>query len=295
VIQIVATTDSGARTASANFTFDVASPVLANPAEDGQLAPSATKLAVRGSNWGAGTAVTVWSTTPSALANARDLWQPPQDIPTVVLTADAAGQIVGNVPVPSTLLPLRPGALLGLAASALGPGYGQAITFLPTAYHVVLGELPTLLVSQLTAAQGDALRVSGDHWWPGDTVQLLYCGGAPKSANAAVRCNPAQSTTLGTAQVDATGHFAAHVTIPAQTATGAGTLEASVSGEYDDPFTATQALRVTASFNPGVWLTARLGPAAPLVALALLALAGVLAALWWIARQRPAQRAAQRG
>jgi uncharacterized membrane protein YfbV (UPF0208 family) len=45
-------------------------------------------------------------------------------------------------------------------------------------------------------------------------------------------------------------------------------------------------MRVTASANLGVWMAGALGPAAPVVALALLALAATLAAVWWMAQRR---------
>jgi hypothetical protein len=170
------------------------------------------------------------------------------------------------------------------------------ITYLPSAYAVGLGQQPTLAASQLALGQGDTLRISGDHWWPGDTLRLLYCQGAPRpTKEPVVRCDPARSVTLGTAEVDANGHFAATVTMPGSAPAGTGTLEATVSGQFDDPFTETLALRVTATFDPGAWLAGTLGPAAPLLALALLALAGALAAIWFVAQRRGAAQATQRG
>jgi hypothetical protein len=290
IIQVVAQTTNPPLSASADFIYDVLPPTLDVPASGGVISQAVESLAIRGEHWGTGTTVILWATTPSTAANSRDAWRPPDGVPTVHLTADAQGQLTGEIPILPALFPLRPGDVFGVAASASTSAYGEVITYLPNAYRVGVALTPTIVLDRGTVASGEILRVSGKHWWPGDLVRLLYCPNvAGIAGKPSVRCNPATSVALGTTRVDQQGNFAAHVAVAATLPASRGVVEATVSGAFDDPYTASQSLRITAASGLSAWLNSSgVGPAAPLLALALLALAATLVALLWLMRRRAA-------
>lgn len=239
---IVAATEDNSLRATTSFavaqtpTLEVASPQ--------QLAPvllGASGISVVGSDWTPGATVSLVAahldTISEADGNQRQTATPLLGAQTVHATADARGDVMANVPIP---LGLAPGAEVDVQATATSHIYGTLVINL---YSDALVPAPAPPTWNLSASQGEpgmTLTVTGDHWWPADSVIVEYCRAeAAQTTALGVRCNsgPQGFTTtgyaaqLGAAIVDADGHFTATVTLPANAKPGEVIVQARLPGE----------------------------------------------------------------
>src|SRR5258708_36375874 len=92
-------------------------------------------------------------------------------------------------------------------------------------------------------SDGAIVTVTGSQYWPGDTVTIAYCRGAPRpGSQPIVRCNQYLSQLLGQATVDLDGRFTARVTLPSDARIGLITFEAYATNDISaggDPYTPT--------------------------------------------------------
>jgi hypothetical protein len=106
-------------------------------------------------------------------------------------------------------------------------------------------------------------------------------------------CNVYATQALGTATVNRAGHFSAQVALPANARTGPITVEAYAGSGLLGPYVVARHFQVVAGGTPANPPHAQPPGAAPLLVtvlmallLGLLMLAGVLVAVWLLARRR---------
>jgi hypothetical protein len=269
--------------ASATFTYIASPPALAPAVRDGAIAPDATSLPVTGVGWDAGTLVTLWPTPEWPASAPLDPWQPPAGVPSIQLAADAQGAFTAQVPLLAGTSPRRPGVTMLAAASATSARYGTLVTSVPQPFEVQPLVAPVLALDRTGGVAGVTIGVTGDQWWPGDVVQIAYCRGA------VALCNVYATQALGTATVNRAGHFSAQVALPANARTGPITVEAYAGSGLLGPYVVARHFQVVAGGAPANPPHAQPPGAAPLlvtVLLGLLMLAGVLDAVWLLARRR---------
>lgn len=279
VVQVVARSLDNHTAASAAFTYVAEPPVLA-PSWTGTTIPAtAVSVSATGLGWGAGTLVSLWAPIASPGASPPDPWLPPAGLPIAQVRADGVGAFTASVPLAVPAGGLRPGTSINLAASASTPLYGDVLVNMPAQFAVGLSVMPALSLDSSQGLAGAALTIAGDHWWPGDTVQIAYCRGIT------TYCNPYVMQQLGTAVVDDHGHFSARVALPTNARVGPISVEVYVGDQAVSPYLMTQAFEVEAPPLPWNKVHPRLAHYLPILAVTLLALAVVAAILW-----RPAVR-----
>ncbi len=299
IVQIVARTADKQVSAMAPFTYVASPPALTSPSSGDQVEANATSVAIAGTNWDAGVVVTLWTSTQLASMNTQDPWQPPTGARTTQAQADTQGVITADVP----LAPgQRPGTWIVVSGSATSARYGEVVTTLPANFFLQPPVAPALRLDRTQGSAGATVTVTGSQYWPGDTVTIAYCRGAPRpGSQPIVRCNQYLSQLLGQATVDLDGRFTARVTLPSDARIGLITFEAYATtaiGADGDPYTLTTPFHIVAPANAQTglqtWSTAHPRLARTLTTLAfgtplLLAIAG---AAWWLSGRR--RRAAGR-
>lgn len=278
-VQVIAHSLDGRTMAKATFTYIAESPVLARARMDTTIAGTATSVSVTGLGWGAGTQVTLWAPIGSAQMSPQDPWLPPAGLPVVHVYADGSGAFAASVPLAISGGTLRPGTAISLVASASTALYGDVVVIMPEQFMVGLSVIPVLALDHAQGLSGAALTVTGDHWWPGDTVQVAYCRGTTN------RCAPNLMQQLGTAVVDGNGHFSVHVALPTNARVGPISVEAYVGDDIASLYVFTQAFEVVPPPLPWSKVHPRLAHYLPILAVALLLLLVAGAVLW-----RPAMR-----
>jgi hypothetical protein len=278
VVQVIARSLDGRTLAKASFTYIAEPPVLA-PAAGTTIAGTATALSVTGLGWGVGTLVTLWAPIGPTQVSPQNPWLPPAGIPVDRVHADARGAFAASVPLAITGGPLRPGTSISLVASASTALYGDVAVVLPAPFMVGLSIMPVLALDHAQGLAGAALTVTGDHWWPSDTVQIAYCRGTTG------RCDPNLMQQLGTATVDGNGHFSVQVALPSNAHGGPISVEAYVGDGMVSPYIFTQPFEVVPPPLPWNKVHPRLARYLPILAVALLLLIAAGAVLW-----RPALR-----
>jgi hypothetical protein len=292
VVQIVARTTDHQVSAVVPFTYVASPPILTAGFSEGSVLADMLSVPVEGPNWDAGTIVTLWSSPQSALAQPHDLWQPPAGAQTTQTWTDSQGNIFANVP----LAPgLRPGTVIAVGAIATSARYGELATVL-NAILLRPPVAPALSLNRTQGLAGASVTVSGSQYWPGDTVTIEYCRGAPQlGSGPLVRCNEYLSQALGQATVDSAGRFTARVTLPHNARTGPITFEAYATSSFvwmSDPYTLTAPFHIVAP-APSSWqrfatIHPRLARALPALAFGAPVVLCLAGAAWWIAaRRRP--------
>jgi hypothetical protein len=238
---VVAATEDNSLRAITSFavaqtpTLEVASPQQLSP-----LLLGATGVSVVGSDWLPGATVALVAahldTISEADGNQRQTATPLPGAQPVYATADARGDVTANVPI---LSGLAPGTEVDVQATATSYIYGTLVINL---YSDALVPAPIPPTWNLSASQGEpgmTLTVTGDHWWPADCISVEYCRAeAAQQTALGVRCNPGPqgftstgyAAQLGEAVVDASGHFTATVTLPANAKPGAVIVQAHPLG-----------------------------------------------------------------
>jgi hypothetical protein len=256
---IVAATDDNSVRASASFavaqtpTLDVASPQQLRP-----LPVGTTTIAVTGEDWTPGVSVSLVAAhaeiVTGTVGGQTQMTTPFPDAQPTHAIADAQGRLNANMPIPATL---APGIAVDIQATATSSVYGSLIINL---YPEALIPAPVPPTWDLSATQGEPgmmLTVTGDHWYAGDIISLEYCRiEAAQPTALGLRCNlgpqgsaaTGYAAQLGAAVVDATGHFTATVTLPANAKPGAIIMEAHLLGgnTRTDMYFASQGFTVTA-------------------------------------------------
>jgi hypothetical protein len=292
VVQIVARTADKQVSAVAPFTYVASPPTLARASSQDSVLANMPFVSIEGANWDAGVVVTLWTSLQLASTNTQDPWQPPTGARTTLAQADTHGDITADVPLATGL---RPGTWIVVGASATSARYGEMTTTLsPFSLRPLVA--PALRLDRTQGPAGASVTVSGSQYWPGDTVTIAYCRGAPQSGSQPiVPCNHYLSQVLGQAIVDLAGRFTARVTLPRNARTGLITFEAYATtavGAMIDPYTLTTRFDIAA---PASWQTGwqTFGTVHPRLARALTALAFgtpfllcLAGAAWWIATRR---------
>jgi hypothetical protein len=129
-----------------------------------------------------------------------------------------------------------------LSANSSYASYRTLIIMLDPEALVPAQVPPTWNLSATEGEPGMTLTVSGDHWWPADSVIVEYCrAGSAQPTALGMRCflGPRGTTTaecaahLGRAVVDAGGHFTATITLPTNAKPGEIIVEARLLGENE--------------------------------------------------------------
>jgi hypothetical protein len=208
-----------------------------------QLAPlplGATSISVVGSDWVPGATVSLVAahldTIAEADGNQRKTATPLPGAQPVHATADAQGDVTANVPIPAGL---APGTVVNLSATAISAGYGTLLILLDPDALVPAPVPPTWNLSATEGEPGVTLTVTGDHWWPADSVIVEYCRAEAAQPTAlGMRCylGPQGPTTtgyaaqLGGAVVNSGGHFTATITLPVNAKPGEIIVQARLLG-----------------------------------------------------------------
>jgi hypothetical protein len=152
------------------------------------------------------------------------------------VTADARGEVSANVPTPPGL---SPGTAVDISATATSHRYGTLVINLYAEALIPAPVPPTWDLSATRGRPGMTLTVTGNHWWPADNISVEYCRTEAAQPTAlGVRCNlgpqglvsTGYAAQLGEAVADASGHFTASVTLPANAKTGAIIIQARPPG-----------------------------------------------------------------
>ncbi len=177
IVQIVARTADKQVSAMAPFTYVASPPALTSPSSGDQVEANATSVAIAGTNWDAGVVVTLWTSTQLASMNTQDPWHPPTGARTTQAQADTQGVITADVP----LAPgQRPGTWIVVSGSATSARYGEVVTTLPANFFLQPPVAPALRLDRTQGSAGATVTVTGSQYWPGDTVTIAYCRGAPR-------------------------------------------------------------------------------------------------------------------
>jgi hypothetical protein len=208
-----------------------------------QLSPfllGVSGISVVGSDWAPGATVALVAAHLDTISEAdgtqRQTATPLPGAQPVYATADARGDVTANVPIPSGL---APGTVVNLSATAISASYGTLLILLDPHLLVPAPVPPTWHLSASQGEPGMTLTVTGDHWWPADTIGVEYCRAeAAQPTTLGVRCNSGPqgftptgyAAQLGEAIVGASGHFTATVTLPANAKPGAIIVQARPLG-----------------------------------------------------------------
>lgn len=226
-VLFVARTSDGAVLVETPFSY-TPQPTLESRA--GQQVRTDVALMLTGVNWEPGERVTITSATLSA----SQALQVPAASGTLVpsatahTTANSLGEISLTYALPDGLPP-RSGVLL--QATGTGPLYGTVMAQ-PIEFLIRPVVDPTITLDRAQGVAGARVVVRGEHWYPGDTVQIEYCRGqdtvpAPNES----RCPPEASEPLDFATVDASGRFSQAVSLPTNARTGPITIQARVPND----------------------------------------------------------------
>lgn len=240
-IYFVAHTPDNTVSAEAPFAY---TPPPTLDSHSGQQVRPGFAVSLTGENWEPGEQVTITSgvlATPQ-LACAPQIppacQQQATPVPsaTVHATASDTGEISMNYSLPGGLA-ARSGVLV--QATGTGPLYGT-VTAAPLEFLILPAMDPTINLDKATGVAGAAVSVRGDHWYPGDTVQIEYCrdqnmtigpGLGGGSGQGELRCDPQSAQTLGAVIVDASGRFSTTVSIPTDARIGPITIQARVPND----------------------------------------------------------------
>jgi hypothetical protein len=238
---IVAATDDNSVRAVRPFAL-AQTPTLtvATPQQLSPLPLGATSIAVAGSDWAPGSSVSLVAAQLATVADAdgiqRQTATPLPGAQAIHATADARGAVTANVPIPSGL---APGTAVNLSATAISASYGTLLIILTPDALIPAPVPPSWTLSATRGEPGARLTVTGDHWWPADTISVEYCRvEATQPTSLGTRCNlgpqgfatSGYAAQLGQVVVDASGHFTASVTLPASAKPGTVILQARLLG-----------------------------------------------------------------
>ncbi len=231
VASVVAETEDNSVRAFASFAV-AQTPTLevVSPQQLGPLLAGTTTIAVTGDDWTPGASVSLVAarseTVTEGIAGQTQIVTPFPGAQPIHVVADAQGRLNANVPIPSGL---PPGTAVDVQATTTSHSYGALVINL---YPEALVPAPIPLTWNLSATEGDpgmTLTVTGDHWWPADSISVEYCRAeAAQTTALGVRCNSGPqgftptgyAAQLGETVVDASGHFTATITLPANAKPG---------------------------------------------------------------------------
>jgi hypothetical protein len=230
---------------------------VATPQQLSPLPLDATSIAVMGSDWIPGAAISLVAAQLDTVADAdgiqRQTATPFPSAQAIHAIADAHGALTANVPIPSGL---APGTAVNLSATAVSATYGTLLIILTPDARIPAPVPPTWNLSATHGEPGVRLTVTGDHWWPADHISVEYCRAeAAQQTTLGMRCNlgpqglvsTGYAAQLGEAAVDMSGHFTASVTLPANAKLGAVIVQARLLGgnERADIYFASQQFTLT--------------------------------------------------
>lgn len=166
-----------------------------------------TTIPVTGSGWEPNEPLTINlqsddPTAPAAVPHARETH----------VTTDAQGSFTTSYPLDARL-PWNIGVLVMVEGT--GPRFGALIEsgylFLTPAVQ------PTFRIDHTLVTPGMAITVSGEHWYPGETYTIKYCGAQQGNDGweSGPNCGKAVNPALGTVTADGQGKLQQRFTIPA--------------------------------------------------------------------------------
>lgn len=166
-----------------------------------------TTIPVTGSGWEPNEPLTINlqsddPTAPATVPHARETH----------VTTDAQGSFTTSYPLDARL-PWNIGVLVMVEGT--GPRFGALIEsgylFLTPAVQ------PTFRIDHTLVTPGMAITVSGEHWYPGETYTIKYCGAQQGNDGweSGPNCGKAVNPALGTVTADGQGKLQQRFTIPA--------------------------------------------------------------------------------
>ncbi len=170
------------------------------------------------------------------MAGQAQIATPLPDAQTIHAAADARGTLKANVPIPSGL---PPGTGRQLQRDGDLASYGTLVINLDPEVLVPAPVPPTWDLSANRGDPGMKLTVTGEHWWPSDSIIVEYCRAEAAQPTAlGLRCNvgpqgltpTGYAAQLGEAVVDGNGYFQSSVTLPANAKPGAIIVQARPLG-----------------------------------------------------------------
>jgi hypothetical protein len=286
------TPDGGYR-AQVTFTY-TASPSL--ECRSSPQVPQGNSVILTGENWEPRETITI-TAVAVPLSPLSEPSGPVQPLPATQAVADMYGTFKVDVVVPDAL---RARTQVTLTAVGSGPLYGKVSS--QPIYLLVVPELaPTLSLARTSGTVSESIRVTGQQWIAGDTVQIEYCRVDSITTSGSFtglqeRCDPAMTEPLASTTVSDAGTFDVHVKLPANAHSGLILLQARVPNDVFGLTIYAQAVPYTIVLPPPPWsavhprlaLLLRIAqPAVPAAVLGVLLLAGT----WWYRRRQRTSRA----
>ena len=192
--------------------------------------PSGTAIALSGTHWPSKQVITLFAEIRpfTALSESESLQRVPGS--TLTTSTDASGAFTLQYSLPKE----PPETQVQIMAEATSAQYGNVLIPLYQTFEITPSVSPTLTLDRTSAEPGADVTVSGDHWLPGQLVQIEYCRGEtelPGMPHRVVPCDPYVAHFLIRATVDPHGHFTIKTHLPVSIQPGAITLQARVPGD----------------------------------------------------------------
>jgi hypothetical protein len=242
IATVVAATEDGGVRAVAPFTL-AQTPRLqaATPQPLTPLPAGTTTIPVTGNDWTPGASVSFVAAHAEIITGSSGIRTqvatPFHGSEPITATADAQGGLTANVPIPPGL---TPGTGVDIHATATSRTYGTLVIDLFLYALISPPTPPVWSLSDTRGRPGSSLTITGDQWWPGDTILIEYCRLEASSVSPlGTQCNDGPrglittgyASQIGTATADESGRFTATVIFPADAKPGDVLLQARLPRE----------------------------------------------------------------